>query len=99
MSSPLDGRIRKLAREEAASVFATPVTATAADFNVDRVAELQQQITDLHEHLHVAATTIARLEKRVDALEAAAGPGNADTPVGATAESPRPRGRRKTTEE
>jgi len=67
MSSPLDGRIRKLAREEAASMFTTP--ATAADLNIDRVAELQQQITDLHEHLHHAATTIKRLEDRVDVLE------------------------------
>lgn len=100
MSSALDGRIRKLAREEAAGMFVTPETATAADFNVDRAAQLQQQITDLHEHLHHAATTIARLEKRLDALEAAAaGPVNADTPVGATAEAPRPRGRRKATEE
>jgi hypothetical protein len=69
MSSPLDGRIRKLAREEVTSMFATPATATAADFNIDRVAELQQQITDLHEHLHHAATTIKRLEDRVDVLE------------------------------
>jgi hypothetical protein len=30
---------------------------------------LQQQITDLHEHLHHAATTIKRLEDRVDVLE------------------------------
>ncbi|HEX9832555.1 MAG TPA: hypothetical protein VGA66_05605 [Mycobacterium sp.] len=94
MSSPLDGRIRKLAREEAASMFATPETATAADFNVDRVAELQQQITDLHEHLHVVATTIDRLGKRIDALEAAAGPVNADAPGGA----PRPRARRTSRE-
>ena len=34
--------------------------------------ELQQQITDLHEHLHHAATIIKRLEDRVDALEKAA---------------------------
>ena len=69
MSSPLDGRIRKLAREEAASMFVTPETATASDFNTDRAAELQQQITDLHEHLHQAATTIKRLEDRIDVLE------------------------------
>jgi hypothetical protein len=67
MSSPLDGRIRKLAREEAANALVTPATAPDSD----RVAELQQQITDLHEHLHHAATTIKRLEDRVDLLEKA----------------------------
>lgn len=72
MSSPLDGRIRKLAREEAASMFTGPATATASDFNTDRAAELQQQITDLHEHLHQAATVIKRLEDRIDVLEKAA---------------------------
>ncbi len=85
MSSPLDGRIRKLAREEAASMFTNPTTATAADMNTDRTAELQQQITDLHEHLHHAATTISRLEARVDALE---------KPVGQTDPQQRPVGRR-----
>jgi hypothetical protein len=70
--SALEGRIRKLAREEAAAMFTTPATATDADFNTDRVADLQQQITDLHEHLHQAVTVIKRLEDRVDALEAAA---------------------------
>lgn len=95
MSSPLDSRIRHLAREEATALLGVgqPIAASGT-------ADLQQQITDLHEHLHHAATTIARLDKRVDALEAAAaGPINADTPVGATAEAPRPRGRRKATEE
>jgi hypothetical protein len=96
MSSPLDGRIRKLAREEATQALlgAGQRAETAPD-----TAGLQQQITDLHEHLHVAATTIDRLGKRIDALEAAAGPANADTLVGAAAEAPRPRGRRKATEE
>lgn len=95
MSSPLDGRIRKMAREEAQALLGVgQPTESAQD-----TAGLQQQITDLHEHLHVAATTIDRLGKRLDALEAAAGPVNADTPVGATAEAPRPRGRRKTIEE
>lgn len=89
--SALDGRIRKLAREEAASMFATPATATAADVNTDRVAELQQQITDLHEHLHVAVTTMKRLEDRIDALEKA--------PGRAVQESPVRRTRRKTADE
>jgi hypothetical protein len=104
MSSPLDGRIRKLAREEATQALLdsikSPSTEMAAAGGTVQAVDVQQQITDLHEHLHVAATTIARLEKRIDALEAAAaGPVNADTPVGATAEAPRTRGRRKTTEE
>jgi len=68
MSSPLDGRIRSIAREEAAAVAGHTADGTS-DFG-----GLQQQITDLHEHLHMAATTIARLEGRVDALEKAAAP-------------------------
>jgi hypothetical protein len=71
MSSPLDGRIRKLAREEAAeavrSAGVPPLNATPLD-----TQGLQQQITDLHEHLHHAATTIKRLEDRIDVLEKAA---------------------------
>jgi methyl-accepting chemotaxis protein len=67
--SALDGRIRRLAREEAAAMFTTPAAATGADVSTDRVAELQQQITDLHEHLHQAVTVIKRLEARVDVLE------------------------------
>lgn len=67
MSSPLDGRIRKLAREEVAAV-----AGHAAD-GAPGLDGLQQQITELHEHLHHAATTISRLEARVDVLEKAAG--------------------------
>ncbi len=94
--SALDGRIRHLAREEATALLGVGHPSGSTD----GTADLQRQITDLHEHLHHAATTIARLDKRVDALEAAAaGPINADTPVRATAEAPRPRGRRKATEE
>jgi len=65
MSSPLDGRIRKLAREEAADLLGVGAP-EAPDLQ-----GLQQQITDLHEHLHHAATTIARLEARVGVLEKA----------------------------
>jgi hypothetical protein len=65
MSSPLDGRIRKLAREEAAGLLGVGAP-EAPDLQ-----GLQQQITDLHEHLHQAATTIARLEDRVGVLEKA----------------------------
>jgi outer membrane murein-binding lipoprotein Lpp len=57
---PIDDRIRHLIREE---VAAPPHTGG------DGSAGLQQQITELHEHLHRAATTIARLEQRVNALE------------------------------
>lgn len=70
MSSPLDGRIRKMAREEAEDVVRSVgvPTTTAVD-----VQGLQRQITDLHEHLHHAVTTISRLEARLDALEKANG--------------------------
>lgn len=74
----LDERIRSLARQEAA--------AAATDRSAD-VAGLQQQITDLHEHLHHAATTISRLEGRVDALEKAPA-------VHLEPEQPRPTARR-----
>lgn len=85
MSSPLDGRIRKLAREEATALLGTSSGAPAAAGPAPTAEQLQQQITDLHEHLHHAATTINRLEDRIDALEKAAG--QADP-------QPRPAGRR-----
>lgn len=86
MSSPLDGRIRKAAREEAQALLGVGQPNEPSH----DTAGLQQQITDLHEHLHHAATAIDRLGKRIDALEAAAGL--------ADAEAPRTRGRRKTSE-
>lgn len=89
MSSPLDSRIRHLAREEATALLGVGQP-TAANGEAD----LQQQITDLHEHLHHAATTIARLDKRLDALEAATEQANAE----ASADTPRPRTRRKASE-
>lgn len=67
MSSPLDGRIRVIAEQVLASASGAVVVA-------DGEVSLQQQISDLHEHLHVAATTIARLEERVAALEGSVGP-------------------------
>ncbi|HSE08472.1 MAG TPA: hypothetical protein VLB29_07385 [Nocardioidaceae bacterium] len=76
MSSPLDGRIRKLAREEVTTLLdsiKSPSAEMTAVAKPVQAGELQQQITDLHEHLHHAATTISRLEARVDALEKAAG--------------------------
>lgn len=70
MSSPLDGRIRAIAREEATALLGVPGGAQAVTPTPD---QMQQQITDLHEHLHHAATTIARMEGRISALEKAAG--------------------------
>lgn len=91
MSSPLDGRIRALAREEAAQVVRA---VGVLDTTTLDTQGLQQQIADLHEHLHHAATTIKRLEDRIDALEKTAG----HTSQEETPTLPR-RTRRKTTEE
>lgn len=71
--SALDGRIRHLAREEAAALLGVPSGVPAAADSTSTDEQMQQQITDLHEHLHHAATTIKRLEARVDVLEKAAG--------------------------
>lgn len=73
MSSPLDGRIRAIAREEASALLGVPGGVQAAAGSAPTAEQLQEQITDLHEHLHQAATTITRLEDRVAALEKAAG--------------------------
>ncbi|HSC27038.1 MAG TPA: hypothetical protein VLD67_07180 [Vicinamibacterales bacterium] len=72
MSSPLDGRIRHLAREEAATLLGVASGAQTASGSAPTPDQLQQQITDLHEHLHHAATAIKRLEERIDVLEKAA---------------------------
>lgn len=68
MSSPLDGRIRNIAREEAREAVQSVgvLTTTSVD-----TQGLQQQITDLHEHLHHLATVNKRMEERLDALEKA----------------------------
>jgi len=68
MSSPLDSRMRAIAREEASTLLGIPGGVPAPTSE-----QMQQQITDLHEHLHHAATTISRLSARLDALEKAAG--------------------------
>lgn len=73
MSSPLDGRIRAIAREEATALLGVPGGVQAATNSAPAPEQMQQQITDLHEHLHHAATTIARMEGRISALEKAAG--------------------------
>jgi hypothetical protein len=61
MSSPLDGRIRTLAREEAAALLqGTPVGADPADS--DRAATLEKEVADLR-------AIIQRLDARLDAME------------------------------
>lgn len=72
--SPLDGRIRALARAEAELVLGAQTVDGAP-------SDLQQQITDLHEHLHHAATTIKRLEDRVALLEKAASQTDQEKPA------------------
>lgn len=75
MSSPLDSRMRAIARTEVEALLGVPGGVQAAE-SAPTAAQLQEQITDLHEHLHQAATTIKRLDDRIDALEKA--PGSAD---------------------
>lgn len=81
MSSPLDGRIRAIAREEAATLLGGAPVSTALTDGLTPTQDLQQQITDLHEHLHMAATTIKRLEDRIDVLEAAGQPDRQQRPA------------------
>ena len=69
MSSPLDSRMRAIAREEAGALLGVPGGVQAEADSAPTAEQMQQQITDLHEHLHVAATNISRLEERVEALE------------------------------
>lgn len=66
----LQERIKHLARQEVERVLGASPTPDSG--GAPTRAQLQQQITDLHEHLHQAATTISRLETRVEALEKAA---------------------------
>lgn len=69
MSSPLDSRMRAIAREEAGALLGVPGGVQAVAGSAPTAEQMQQQITDLHEHLHHAATAITKLEQRVDALE------------------------------
>ena len=71
MSSPLDNRMRAIAREEAGALLGVPGGVQETAGSAPTVEQMQQQITDLHEHLHVAATNISRLEERIGALEQA----------------------------
>lgn len=73
MSSPLDNRMRAIAHEVAGALLGVPGGVQAAAGPESTASQMQQQITDLHEHLHHAATTISRLETRLGALEKAAG--------------------------
>lgn len=86
MSSPLDSRIRNIARQEATALLGVPGGVPEVDASAPTVEQMQQQITDLHEHLHQAATTISRLEARLEVLE-----------KGATAPAPVKRTARKAT--
>ena len=65
--------MRAIAREEAGALLGVPGGVQAAAGSEPTASQMQQQITDLHEHLHQAATTISRLETRLGALEKAAG--------------------------
>lgn len=87
--SALEGRIRTLAREEAEQAMRGVGVLNTTSLDTQG---LQQQITDLHEHLHHAATTINRLEGRIDALEKATGQTDQEQPTAR-------RTRRKTTDE
>lgn len=65
MSSPLDGRIRKMAREEALALAdAAPAAANGVD--PDRVAALEKEVADLR-------GAVKTLYARLDALEPATG--------------------------
>lgn len=75
MSSPLDSRMRAIAREEATALLGVPGGVQAAG-STPTAEQLQEQITDLHEHLHLAATNITRLEERIGVLEKAPGQAN-----------------------
>jgi hypothetical protein len=92
VNSPLDNRIRAVAREEAQALLGVPSGIQSAAGPVPAAEQLQEQITDLHEHLHLAVTTITRLEARLDALEKTAGQTGQE-------QAPARRTRRKTTDE
>lgn len=74
----LDARMERIAREEVARTLGE---GPDPDKGAPTRTQLQQQITDLHEHLHQAATTISRLEARVDVLEKATAGGQGEAPL------------------
>lgn len=61
MSSPLDGRIRAMAREEATALLANS-TPDRASVSADRTAELEKELTELR-------ATVKRFEERIQAVE------------------------------
>lgn len=61
MSSPLDGRIRNLARQEAAALL-DAVTGASGSTDTDQVAALDLKVTEL-------TVLVRRLNARLDALE------------------------------
>lgn len=73
MSSPLDGRIRTLAREEATALLGvgTPTAAT----NADQVRALDLKVTEL-------TVMVKRLDARLDALEKAPAQALQEAPTG-----------------
>lgn len=73
MSSPLDSRMRNIAREEAGALLGVPGGVQAAGDSAPTAEQLQEQITDLHGHLHLATTRLSGLDARIEALEKAAG--------------------------
>lgn len=83
MSSPLDGRIRAIAREEASALL-PGAPATANDDGVDRLTALEEEVADLR-------GAVKRAFARLDALD--------QTPGAAPQESkPAQRRARKTAE-
>lgn len=66
MSSPLDGRIRALARKEATALLGG-APAGSDNTNTNLVAALDLKVTEL-------TVMVKRLEARLDALEKPAGP-------------------------
>jgi hypothetical protein len=68
MSSPLDGRIRAIAREEAAALLGGGSAATVTE-GPDRMSVLEQELVDLR-------GALKRAFARLDAIEQA--PGTAD---------------------
>lgn len=71
MSSPLDGRIRAIAREEATALLGS-TSAGSDNADTGRVAALEAEVTSLH-------GTVLRLEARIDTLEKTAGQTDQET--------------------
>lgn len=88
MSSPLDNRIKAAAEQAVTNILGAPKAPAGANV---APAELQAQVTDLHEHMHHVAAALKRLEDRIDALESG-------SPAASDDGAPR-RGRRKTAEQ